>query len=151
MKEFYVAADLSRAPSGKELAEIGVPNAMVHAGRIKAIILAESGAEALRLGQQCIEGCLKKEYKAYNYGWLPTDFVQQSGDKAIYDKYYTATWLAYYRAAAGMTQQQLAEKSGVYIRQIQRVESGESQAGNMSAKNLLALADALSVDPRKLL
>ncbi len=54
------------------------------------------------------------------------------------------------RLAAGLTQHQLAEKSGVNVRQIQRVESGTSSAGNLTAKNLLALADALGVDPHDL-
>ena len=50
-----------------------------------------------------------------------------------------------------LTQKQLAERSGVNIRQIQRVELGESDASNLTAKNLLALADALEVDPKSLI
>ena len=46
---------------------------------------------------------------------------------------------------------QLAELSGVNMRQIQKVESGEIDAGRMSARNLLAIADALAVDPRELI
>ena len=52
---------------------------------------------------------------------------------------------------ANMTQAQLAEASGVNVRQIQRVELGEAEAGNLTAKNLLAIADALGVDARELL
>ena len=55
------------------------------------------------------------------------------------------------RAAAGYTQQQLADASCVNIRQIQRVELGSSDAGNLSGKNLLAIADALGVDPHDLI
>lgn len=55
------------------------------------------------------------------------------------------------RKSAGLTQRQLSELSGVNIRQIQRVESGASQAGNLTAKNLIAIADALGVDPRELI
>lgn len=55
------------------------------------------------------------------------------------------------RIAAGLTQKQLADLSGVNVRQIQRVEIGESEAGNLTAKNLLSIADALSVDPRELI
>ena len=55
------------------------------------------------------------------------------------------------RKNAGMTQQQLADASGVNIRQIRRVELGTSEAGNMSARNLLAIADILEVDPRELI
>ena len=61
------------------------------------------------------------------------------------------TKLEWSRRMAGMTQAQLAEKSGVYIRQIQRVELGEAEAGNLTAKNLLSIADALGVDARDLI
>lgn len=55
------------------------------------------------------------------------------------------------RLAAGLTQKQLAEASGINQRQIQKVEAGEIKAGNMTASNLLAIADALGVDPRRLI
>ena len=55
------------------------------------------------------------------------------------------------REAAGLTQKQLAEASGVNPRQIRRVEIGEAEAGNLTAKNLLARADALGVDPHDLI
>ena len=61
------------------------------------------------------------------------------------------TKLEWSRRMAGMTQAQLAEKSGVYIRQIQRVELGEAEAGNLTAKNLMSSADALCVDARDLI
>lgn len=60
------------------------------------------------------------------------------------------TKLEWSRRMAGMTQAELAEASGVNIRQIQRVELGEAEAGNLTAKNLIALADALDVDIRRL-
>lgn len=59
--------------------------------------------------------------------------------------------LKFQRVAIGMTQQQLSEASGVNVRQIRRAESGSSTEGNMTAKNLLAIADALGVDPHVLL
>lgn len=55
------------------------------------------------------------------------------------------------RISAGWTQQQLADASGVNIRQIQRVELGSSDAGNLTARNLLAIADALGIDPHDLI
>ena len=61
------------------------------------------------------------------------------------------TKLEWARRMAGMTQAELAAKSGVNIRQIQRVEIGEAEAGNLTAKNLIAIADALDVDAKKLL
>lgn len=59
--------------------------------------------------------------------------------------------LEWYRLSAGMGQKELAEKSGINVRQIQKVEMFESSAGNLTAKNLLALADALGTDIRLLI
>ena len=56
-----------------------------------------------------------------------------------------------YRTAAGMTQQQLADASGVYVRQIQRIESGEGDVSNITLSNAIKLADALGVDVKDLL
>lgn len=61
------------------------------------------------------------------------------------------TKLEWSRRMAELTQSELAKQSGVNIRQIQRVELGEAEAGNLTAKNLLAIADALGVDVRELL
>ena len=61
------------------------------------------------------------------------------------------TKLEWSRRMADMTQASLAEKSGVNIRQIQRVELGEAEAGNLTAKNLIAIADAIGVDPKGLI
>lgn len=55
------------------------------------------------------------------------------------------------RKAAGLTQKQLAEHAGISYTQVQKAESGEIKPGNMAAKNLLAIADALQVDPRSLI
>lgn len=56
-----------------------------------------------------------------------------------------------FRLSAGLTQKELADKSGVNLRQIQKYESGEYVIGNMTAKNLIAIADALGVDPHALI
>lgn len=61
------------------------------------------------------------------------------------------TKLEWARRMADMTQSELAQKSGIYIRQIQKVESGEIETGNMAAKTLFALADALGVEISELL
>lgn len=61
------------------------------------------------------------------------------------------TKLEWARQGAGLTQQQLANAAGVNIRLVQKVEGGEAEPGNLTAKNLLALADALGVDPRELI
>lgn len=55
------------------------------------------------------------------------------------------------RKAAGFTQQSLADACGMQIRQIQRLEAGEVSPGDMTAKNLFSVADALNIDPRILL
>ena len=61
------------------------------------------------------------------------------------------TNLEWQRRMAHMPIKELAEKSGVNTRLIQNVELGSSDAGNMAAKNLIALADALGVDAKLLL
>ncbi len=61
------------------------------------------------------------------------------------------TKLEWSRRMANMTQAELAKKSGVNIRQIQRVELGESDAGNLTAKNLIAIAEVLSVTPKAII
>ena len=55
------------------------------------------------------------------------------------------------RIKNGMTQNELAEKSGIYLRQIQRYDTGENDTGKMMLKNAIALADALGCDVRELL
>lgn len=67
----------------------------------------------------------------------------------INDAYKSA--VKFQRKAKSMTQQQLADASGVCISQIRKVERGEIDPSNMTAKNLLAIADALSVDPHDLI
>lgn len=59
--------------------------------------------------------------------------------------------LLYQRTCSEMTQKELAEKSGVNIRQIQRYESGESVPQNMTLKNAIAICDVLECDVRSLL
>lgn len=59
--------------------------------------------------------------------------------------------LLYQRTSSGMTQKELSEKSHVNIRQIQRYEGRTSDAGNMTLKNALAIADVLECDVRDLL
>lgn len=59
--------------------------------------------------------------------------------------------LLYQRSLSGMTQKELAEKSDVNIRQIQRFESGSSDTGNITLKNAVALARALNCEPEDLL
>ena len=55
------------------------------------------------------------------------------------------------RQSAGLTQQALADITGLHIRQVQRLEKGDVSPGDMAAKNLFAIADALNVAPRYLI
>lgn len=55
------------------------------------------------------------------------------------------------RSVMGMTQKELAEKSGINIRQIQKYESGEYDIGNMTLKNAASLANALECNIEDLL
>lgn len=59
--------------------------------------------------------------------------------------------LAALRVERGLGQKELAELSGVSIRQIQSFEYEERDIKNISLKNALALADALGVHPRELI
>ena len=59
--------------------------------------------------------------------------------------------LLYQRTAAEMTQKELAVKSGVNIRQIQRYEGATSDTGNMTLRNAIAIAAALDCDVKDLL
>lgn len=151
MATYYVTADLDRAPTEQEAKEIGVPRAKIYLGRVKATICADSIKDACARGRKCIEGCIQEGRTISNVGCMPVADAKKLGDDDIYKGYPTTTWLLYYRLKSGMTQAELSKRSGVYIRQIQKVESGEIETGNMAAKNLLALADALGVDARDLL
>ena len=53
--------------------------------------------------------------------------------------------------ATGISQSELSRRSGINLRQIQKIVSGEYKAGNVTAKNLLRIADTLEVDPRELI
>lgn len=55
------------------------------------------------------------------------------------------------RKKAGITQKQLATTAGVNIRLIQKLEGKETKIKNTTAKNLIAIADALKIDPHILL
>ena len=55
------------------------------------------------------------------------------------------------RRAAQLTQVQLAEAAGLNIRQIQKIEAGEIQIGNITLTNAARLARALGVKIEDLL
>lgn len=150
-EKFYITADTKRPPTKRELKEIGVPGVSVFEGRIKAVIEAETWQEAMERGKECILGCLDPSHKALNFAWMPVKDAKNLGDIESYDRYKTATWVYYYRTKRGMTQTKLAEESGVNIRQIQKIEAGEIEPGNVSARNIIALSEALGINPKNLL
>jgi DNA-binding Xre family transcriptional regulator len=45
----------------------------------------------------------------------------------------------------------LGEKTGISWRNIQKIESGDFKLENIRAKNFLALAEALGVEPKELI
>ena len=55
------------------------------------------------------------------------------------------------RKSKRLTLHQLSSLSGVSVTQIQAVETGKSNPGNMSAKNLLAIAKVLDANPFELI
>lgn len=55
------------------------------------------------------------------------------------------------RSAAQLTQAQLAEAAGVNVRQIQKIEAGEIQIGNVTLTNAARIAQALGVKIEELL
>ena len=55
------------------------------------------------------------------------------------------------RLEAGLSQRDLAEKSGVGIRAIQAYEQGWRNINKASAVSILALADALGCEPKEIL
>lgn len=59
--------------------------------------------------------------------------------------------ILYQRTSMEMSQRELAEKSGVNLRQIQRYENSTSDVGNMTLRNALFIADALECEVRDLL
>lgn len=59
--------------------------------------------------------------------------------------------ILYQRTSLEMPQRELAEKSGVNLRQIQRYENSTSDVGNMTLRNALSIADALECEVRDLL
>lgn len=55
------------------------------------------------------------------------------------------------RMQLNLTQQQLADKSNINIRQIQRIESGDSNIENITLKNAIFLAKALKCNVEDLI
>lgn len=59
--------------------------------------------------------------------------------------------LEWTRRAQGFSIKELAERAGTNYHKIQKIESGEIKVENLTARVLLALADALEVDPHDLI
>ena len=55
------------------------------------------------------------------------------------------------RKLCGMTQRELAEKSGVNIRQVQKYESGEYSIENMTSKTASCIAESLGITIEELI
>lgn len=150
MEKFYVLADLKREPSEAERKAVPVGGQM-YAGKVKTIIEAETWKEAMEEGKKIIAGSLKNGVIPFQWAWKSVKFVEENGESDIYRKYKTITKLTYFRVQSGLTQQKLADSAGVNIRLIQKVEGGEAEAGNLTAKNLLSIAGALGVDAKDII
>ncbi len=61
------------------------------------------------------------------------------------------TKMEWCRMAAGLSQKELAQKSGIHPAQLQKIEAGTREAGKMEASTLLSIADVLGVHPRDLI
>ena len=59
--------------------------------------------------------------------------------------------IAYFRIKNGFTQAELSRRSSVNIRQIQKIERGDIDVGNLSLRNAIALAAALDIPVEELL
>lgn len=55
------------------------------------------------------------------------------------------------RLELGLTQQQLADRAEILLRQYQKIETGETRPERMTLKNAAALARALEIPIEKLL
>ncbi len=73
--------------------------------------------------------------------YLCKNYIREDGKMTIRE----------HRKSNRLTLHQLSDLCGVSVTQIQAVETGKSDPGNMSAKNLLAIAKALNADPYELL
>lgn len=54
------------------------------------------------------------------------------------------------RRSAGLTQRQLADAAGIFVTQVQKLESGEAKIENLRWYTVLSLSDALGVSADKL-
>ncbi len=55
------------------------------------------------------------------------------------------------RKALGLSQQKLADSAGMHYKQIQKLEWGETDPGNVTLRNGLRLAKALGIAPEELM
>lgn len=148
--KYYITADLKRDVNQDKKRQLPT-GAEIYLGKMKAVVESDNWQDAMQIGKRLIRGNLKKDVDAINFAWMPVEDAEKLADAEIYRKIPTATWLTYYRIKAGLTQRQLAEKSDINIRLVQKYESGEYDLSNMTAKSLLAISDALEIDPHCLI
>lgn len=105
-----------------------------------------SGANPLDRGEHGYFGDFVENY-AYSRPEEPTHPI----DVSVLPSIKNAISLKSARKAAGFTQQELADRSGINVRQIQRIENGEAQIGNITLVNAIKLADSLGIHVRDLI
>lgn len=86
-----------------------------------------------------------------NYAYIRPEEPTYPIDVSVLPSIRNAISLKSARKAAGLTQQELADRSGINVRQIQRIENGEDQIGSITLANAIKLADVLGVHVRDLI
>lgn len=143
MQKYCVYADICRAPSrGRPRSSAGLPE------RIVAIVPARDELDALQAGGVVIHGCINPGDTVGDIECSPYGGMNQiaEGFTLLY-----ATFLEFYRRQRGVSSRELAERADVVLSSVLQIESGKYAAQNMTAKNLLSLADVLGVPPHALI
>lgn len=103
----------------------------------------QSGEEAIfnACGEYVTVCALKNGIALYDGGYVPLKMAKE----------YTPATVEQLRKKLGLRQIDLADLTGISLRQIQRAENEPDYVKNMSARNFVALCDALGADPHDLI
>ena len=79
--------------------------------------------------------------------FIPIVFSEKTIDSENNEVIHDHVLLRNRRIELGLTQQQVADKAKIQLRQYQRVESGERHIRGASARIMLAICAVLKIDP----